>query len=62
MNIRQALKKAGSQQALADVFAEGGKKTRVTRQAVVQWAAKGEIPPLRLYQLRELRPQWFEGK
>ena len=27
-----------------------------------KWKAKGKIPALRLYQLREKRPEWFVNK
>jgi predicted site-specific integrase-resolvase len=32
----------------------------VTPPALYKWQKKGEIPPLRLYQLKELKPEWFK--
>lgn len=65
MNVRQALKKAGEEagtkptkQALANVFASGGKDSAITPQAIGQWGKK--MPLLRQYQLREIRPEWFK--
>ena len=43
-----AIRKAGSEADLARLLG-------VTRQAVSQWDA---LPPLRVYQLKELRPRW----
>ncbi len=52
MKTSQALKLAGgTYQALADVFG-------LSRQAASQWG--DTLPPLRVYQLRELRPEWFK--
>ncbi|ALP62382.1 Cro/CI family transcriptional regulator [Paraburkholderia caribensis] len=33
----------------------------VSSQAVSKWPDAG-IPPLRLYQLRDLKPEWFAGR
>lgn len=49
MDKEFAVRKAGSQAALARLLGK-------TRQAVHQWR---DIPTLRLYLLRELRPTWF---
>ncbi len=43
-----AVKKAGSEAALASLLG-------VSRQAVNQWRV---LPPLRAYQLKELKPRW----
>lgn len=51
MKTKQAIKLAGSQSALARILG-------VKRQAVPQWVPN--LPPLRVYQLRELRPEWFK--
>jgi predicted transcriptional regulator len=48
MDLDFALRKAGSQTALAKVLG-------VTRQAVNQWRS---LPRLQVYRLRELRPRW----
>jgi hypothetical protein len=32
---------------------------KIKPPAVYKWAKTGKIPELRLYQLRELRPEWF---
>ena len=50
MDIHQAITLAGSQSELARIFG-------ITRAAVNHWKT---IPPLRLYQLKELRPDWFK--
>jgi hypothetical protein len=49
MDKQTAIKLAGSQSALARIFV-------IERSAVHQWKT---IPPLRIYQLKELRPEWF---
>ena len=49
MKKSEAIKLAGGGSALAALLG-------LTRAAVSKWQA---IPPLRLYQLRELRPEWF---
>lgn len=33
----------------------------VSPPAVYKWKKTGKIPDLRLYQLKELKPEWFEG-
>jgi len=50
MDIQQAITLAGSQSELARIFG-------ITRAAVNHWKT---IPLLRLYQLKELRPEWFK--
>lgn len=53
MNKKQAIKLAGGTLAdLAAVFVPP-----LTRQAVSKWGKN--LPPLRVYQLKELRPAWF---
>jgi len=32
---------------------------KISPPAVYKWEKKEQIPPLRLYQLKELRPEWF---
>jgi hypothetical protein len=64
MKIKTAIKLAGSQDALAVIFQGAAKAKRdpsfsVTRQAVGLWAKAGEMPPLRVYQLRDIKPEWF---
>lgn len=56
MNTKQAVKLAGGRnEDLGRVF-----KPPLSRQAVSKWG--DTIPPLRVYQLRELRPAWFKKK
>ena len=50
MDKQTAIKLAGSQSALARIFG-------IERSAVHQWKT---IHPLRIYQLKELRPEWFK--
>jgi len=50
MNIKKAITLAGSQSELARILG-------LTRAAVHQWKA---IPQLRIYQLKELKPEWFK--
>jgi DNA-binding transcriptional regulator YdaS (Cro superfamily) len=50
MTKEEAIKRAGSQSALARLLG-------VTRGAVWQWK---ELPSGRLYQLMVLRPEWFK--
>lgn len=51
----EAIKRAGSVRALADIL-------NVSYQAVQQYKLKGSIPPARLLQLMDLRPEWFKEK
>ncbi len=53
MEKKRAIYYAGSAQALADLLG-------VTKQAVSAWGDK--LPPLRVFQLRQLRPGWFRRK
>ena len=46
-----AIRLAGSVQALADLLG-------VSRPAIYQW--KLEVPTMRVYQLKTLRPEWFQ--
>jgi hypothetical protein len=50
MTKEEAIKLAGSQAALARLLG-------VTRGAVFLWK---NIPPLRIYQLKEIKPEWFK--
>jgi biotin operon repressor len=50
MNIKKAITLAGSQSELARILG-------ITRAAVNHWKA---IPQLRIYQLKELKPEWFK--
>jgi hypothetical protein len=53
MDKTTAIRLAGSVQALADLLG-------VTRPAIYQW--KLEVPEMRVYQLKTLRPEWFTGE
>ncbi len=50
MTKDQAIAKAGSPSKLAAILG-------VTKQAVSMWGQN--LPPLRVYQLRERKPHWF---
>jgi DNA-binding transcriptional regulator YdaS (Cro superfamily) len=50
MDKQTAIKLAGSQSKLARILG-------ISRGAVFQWKS---IPLLRIYQLKELRPEWFK--
>jgi len=50
MDKQTAITLAGSQSELARIFG-------ITRAAVFHWK---KIPRLRIYQLKELRPEWFK--
>ena len=55
MKTARAIKLAGdSAAALGRVF-----NPPLSRQAVQKWGE--DVPPLREYQLRELRPAWFQS-
>ena len=55
MKTAHAIKLAGgTQAALGRVF-----NPPITRQAVQDWGEN--VPALRVYQLRELRPAWFRS-
>jgi len=53
MTKDQLVQLAGSQAKLARILG-------ISRTAVNYW--KQKIPPLRMYQLKELRPEWFKAK
>jgi DNA-binding transcriptional regulator YdaS (Cro superfamily) len=50
MNTETAIQLAGSTKALAELLG-------ITRPAIYQW--KSQVPLLRLYQLKALKPEWF---
>jgi DNA-binding transcriptional regulator YdaS (Cro superfamily) len=50
MDKQTAITLAGSQSELAKIFG-------ITRAAVNHWKT---MPKLRIYQLKELRPNWFK--
>ncbi|NBV72489.1 MAG: Cro/Cl family transcriptional regulator [Burkholderiaceae bacterium] len=50
MDKQKAITLAGSQSELARILG-------ITRAAVFLWK---NIPKLRIYQLKELRPEWFK--
>jgi hypothetical protein len=50
MKTDQAIKLAGTSAELARLLG-------VSRAAISQWPET--VPPLRVYQLKELRPEWF---
>jgi hypothetical protein len=50
MDKSEAIKRAGSGAELARLLG-------IKRQAVDNWP--NQIPPMRVYQLKVLRPQWF---
>jgi DNA-binding transcriptional regulator YdaS (Cro superfamily) len=52
MDKQQAIQKAGSQVALARLLG-------ITRQAISLWGPR--IPQARVWQLKALRPEWFES-
>jgi len=52
MDKQQAIKLAGSQSELARILG-------ITRGAISQWK---NIPEGRLWQLKNLRPEWFKRK
>lgn len=54
MTKSEAIRLAGSKSALSRVLG-------ISRQAIHLWQGE-RIPPLRVYQLRELRPEWFVRK
>jgi transcriptional repressor of cell division inhibition gene dicB len=53
MDKERAIRYAGSATALAKLL-------KVSKQAVSAWGDK--LPPLRVFQLRELKPGWFRRK
>jgi len=54
MTKSEAIRLAGSKSALSRVLG-------ISRQAINLWPGE-RIPPLRVYQLRERRPEWFVRK
>jgi predicted transcriptional regulator len=34
----------------------------VTPTSIYAWKKTGKIPPLRVYQLKEMKPEWFNSK
>ena len=50
MTKTEAIAKAGNANKLAALLG-------ISRQAVSKWPEK--VPPLRVYQLREIKPRWF---
>lgn len=50
MDTKQAIEKAGSAVALAELLG-------ITRQAISQWG--DSVPQARVWQLKVLRPGWF---
>lgn len=53
MDTKQAIEKAGSAMALAELLG-------ITRQAISQWGDK--VPPARVWQLKATRPEWFTAE
>ena len=51
MKTKDAVKLAGSKSELARILG-------IRRQAIIQWGVK--MPPLRVFQLAEKRPEWFK--
>ncbi|MBT2322548.1 hypothetical protein J7E62_09340 [Variovorax paradoxus] len=53
MKTQFAIDKAGTAKALAAIFG-------ITPGAISQWGE--DVPELRVFQLRELRPEWFAAE
>jgi len=53
MKTQDAIEKAGNAKALADLL-------EITPSAVSQWG--DDLPAPRVWQLKVLRPEWFESK
>lgn len=53
MTKQDAIQKAGSTQALADLL-------KISRPAISQWGET--IPQARIWQLMALRPEWFRSE
>jgi hypothetical protein len=53
MKTEQAIKNAGNAKALADLLG-------ITPSAISQWDE--DVPETRIWQLRVLRPGWFEDE
>ena len=52
MDKLQFIQLAGSQQKLADILG-------ISQAAIAQWK---QVPKLRIYQLKVIRPEWFKKK
>ena len=50
MDVQTLIKLAGTQQKLADLLG-------ISQAAVAQWEY---VPPQRIWQLKVLKPEWFE--
>lgn len=57
MKTQKAVRLAKGIAALARLFSNAGHPC--TRQAVQQWGE--DLPELRIYQLKEIRPGWFKA-
>jgi len=53
MKTEQAIEQAGSAKALAELL-------KITPSAISQWG--DQVPESRVWQLRVLRPKWFEDE
>ena len=59
MRTARAIQLAGgTQKALIAVFEAGGYPA--SKQTVSLWVKNGRLPALRIYQLREIKPEWFQ--
>jgi predicted site-specific integrase-resolvase len=43
-------------------LSEVARVLNITAPAAYKWLKTGEVPPLRVYELREKKPEWFEEK
>jgi hypothetical protein len=55
MKTQKAIDLAGSVLKLAHLM-------EVSAQSVYTWKEAGDLPPLRIYQLKALKPEWFKEK
>ena len=53
MQTQTAIKLAGNATALAEILS-------ISLSAISQWG--DELPELRLYKLKEIKPEWFDGQ
>jgi hypothetical protein len=61
MTPNKAIRLAGGQQNdLLQIFLRG--RFPLSKQSVSLWAKTGKMPAVRVWQLRSLRPQWFNGE
>jgi hypothetical protein len=61
MKPDRAIALAGGQQKdLLKIFLRG--RYSLSKQSVSLWVKTGKIPAVREWQLRHLRPQWFNGE